>query len=62
MRSDKLSKGILDHTLKIQIESELQYWRSVLNRVVAVINFLSSRGLSFRRDNELFDSNYNGNF
>jgi len=62
VRSDKLGKVTLDHTLKIQVESELQYWRSVLNRVVAVIMFLSSRELAFRRENELFGSNYNGNF
>jgi len=62
VRSDKLGKGTLDHKLKIQIESELQYWRSVLNRVVAVIKFLSSRGLAFRGENEVFGSNHNGNF
>lgn len=62
MRSDKLGKGTLDHKLKIQIESELQYWRSALNRVVTVIKFLSSRGLAFRGENEVFGSNHNGNF
>ncbi|XP_026821670.1 uncharacterized protein LOC113560093 [Rhopalosiphum maidis] len=62
VRFDKLGKGTLDHTLKIQVESELQYWRSVFNRVVAVIKCLSSRGLSFRAENKLFGSNHNGNF
>uniref|UniRef100_A0A2S2PJT7 Zinc finger MYM-type protein 5 n=1 Tax=Schizaphis graminum TaxID=13262 RepID=A0A2S2PJT7_SCHGA len=54
VRSDKLGKATLDHTLKIQVESQLQYWRSVLNRVVAVIKFLSLRGLAFKGENELF--------
>ncbi|KAF0759438.1 zinc finger MYM-type protein 1-like, partial [Aphis craccivora] len=62
VRSDKLGKGTLNHTLKIQVESELKYWRSVLNRVVAVIKFLSSKGLAFRGENELFGSYHNGNF
>ena len=41
---------------------EQQYWRDVLKRVVAVVKFLSSRGLSFRGDNEILGSQHNGNY
>ena len=36
------------------------YWRQVLKRVVAVIRFFSERGLTFRGDNGIFRSVYNG--
>lgn len=62
MRSDELGKGTLNHTFKIQIETELEYWQSVLDRIVAAIKFLSSRGPAFRGDNKLLGSNNNGNF
>lgn len=62
MRSVKLGEGELNHTFKIQIETELHYWRSVLNRIVAVNKCLSSRGVVFRGDNKLIGSNNNGNF
>ncbi|KAL4135323.1 hypothetical protein QTP88_006938 [Uroleucon formosanum] len=45
-----------------QISTETQYWIDVLKRVVAVIKYLSSRGLPFRGDNEVFGVKNNGNF
>ena len=45
-----------------QFEAENSYWRSVLQRVVEVIRFLSERGLALRGDDELFGSPHNGNF
>ena len=48
--------------LEIQYENEHSYWTKVLQRVVAVIKFLSQRGLAFRGHNEVYGSNNNGNF
>ncbi|XP_029348110.1 zinc finger MYM-type protein 1-like [Acyrthosiphon pisum] len=45
-----------------QISTETQYWIDVLKRVVAVIKYLSSRGLPFRGDNEVFGVKNNGNY
>ena len=52
----------IDESLLKQYNAERMYWRSVLQRVVAVIKFLSERGLAFRGDDELIDSPRNGNF
>lgn len=54
--------GRLDTDLISQYESEVNYWKEVLRRVVAAIKFLSSRGLAFRGDDELIGSQHNGNF
>lgn len=59
-RSTTLAR--IDSTLKIQIENEINYWRSVLRYVIAVIKKLSSRGLPFRGEDERFGSKKNGNF
>lgn len=48
--------------LSSQIDNEISYWRNVLQRVVAVIKSLSTRGLAFRGDDERFGSLRNGNF
>ena len=55
-------RRIVDRDLEIQFENERSYWRKVLERVVAVVTFLSQRGLAFRGQNEVFGSNNNGNF
>ena len=54
--------GHIDTELVKQLKVEQQYWRDVLKRVVAVVKFLSSRGLSFRGDNEILGSQHNGNY
>uniref|UniRef100_A0A8C5GFL1 TTF-type domain-containing protein n=1 Tax=Gouania willdenowi TaxID=441366 RepID=A0A8C5GFL1_GOUWI len=54
--------GTVDASLGRQIEAEGQYWKDVLRRVVAVIKFLSERGLPFRGDDELLGSPHNGNY
>ncbi|KYN00128.1 Zinc finger MYM-type protein 1 [Cyphomyrmex costatus] len=48
--------------LNKQIETEVEYWRNVLKRVVVVIKNLSSRGLPFRGSDERFGSLHNGNY
>ncbi|KAL7863371.1 hypothetical protein SRHO_G00123550 [Serrasalmus rhombeus] len=52
----------IDSDIVKQIDAERQYWREVLKRVVAVIQFLGERGLAFRGDDELLGSAHNGNF
>lgn len=54
--------GRIDSKLIFQMDTEINYWKNVLTRVVAVVKALSSRGLSFRGDNETFGSPNNGNF
>lgn len=45
-----------------QEQSEMNYWREVLRRVVSVVKFLAARGLAFRGDDEKFGSHKNGNY
>lgn len=45
-----------------QIERDRDYWRHVLQRVIAVICTLAERGLGFRGSDETFGSQGNGNF
>ena len=48
--------------LEEQKESDRKYWCKVLARVLSVLKFLSSRGLTFRRSSALVGSPQNGNF
>jgi hypothetical protein len=52
----------VDSCLVIQLENESNYWRCILQRVVATVKFLSQRGLAFFGENETFRSPHNGNF
>ncbi|KAL4098169.1 hypothetical protein QTP88_022819 [Uroleucon formosanum] len=54
--------GRVDKDLLSQRKKEMNYWRNVLERIVAVIKFLASRGLPFRGDNEIVGSPNNGNY
>uniref|UniRef100_A0A8C6MBU8 TTF-type domain-containing protein n=1 Tax=Nothobranchius furzeri TaxID=105023 RepID=A0A8C6MBU8_NOTFU len=54
--------AVLNSTIVQQQESERAYWLNILKRTVATIQFLSSRGLPVRGDNELIGSTHNGNF
>lgn len=54
--------GTVDAKLRQQRDDMANYWREVLRRVVAVIKFLSVRGLAFRGDDELLGSSSNGNY
>jgi len=56
------SRGRVDSCLQQQTDREIDYWRSVLSRVVEVIKFLAERGLAFRGDDEVIGSPNNGNF
>jgi hypothetical protein len=59
---EKRAMKRIDSELVKQTEMEKQYWREVLKRVVAVITFLSERGLAFRGDTEEIGVPTNGNF
>lgn len=52
------TKGRIDNEIVIQIENEKRYWRKVLKRVVATVQFLSSCTLPFRGGNTESKGNY----
>lgn len=54
--------GRVDRDLLSQRKKEVNYWRNVLKRIVAVIKFLALRGLLFCGDNEIVGSPNNGNY
>lgn len=54
--------GKIDSSLHESYLKEVDYWHRVLKRVVDVIKFLGTRGLSFRGTNETFGVLGNGNF
>lgn len=56
------STGRVDVDLLSQYTKEVDYWKNVLKRIVAVVTFLASRGLPFRGDNETLGSPNNGNY
>ncbi|XP_059156041.1 zinc finger MYM-type protein 1-like [Physella acuta] len=56
------STGQIDMKLVTQYESEIQYWRQVLHRIVSVVQFLCIRGLPFRGRTEEVGSPNNGNY
>ena len=58
----KSNKNTVDQQLEEQMRKNIQYYFEVLKRVVAVIKFLSERGLTFRGHEEKWGSANNGNF
>lgn len=52
----------VDSQLVSQIETEQKYWRTLLERIVSVIQFLAERGLAFRGSDEIIGSPHNGNY
>ena len=54
--------GLIDSELMRQVQQEQLYWRQVLERLVAVIKYLATRGLAFRGQNEIIGSQLNGNY
>jgi len=56
------NNGRIDQEISYQINLEVSYWKEVLRRIVAVIKFLSSRGLAFRGENQIIGSQHNGNY
>lgn len=58
----KENKTIIDRQFEKQIRNETEYYYNVLMRVVAIIKFLSERGLPLRGHNEKWGSPHNGNF
>jgi hypothetical protein len=53
--------GRADIQMAIQFNTDRQYWKEVLKRIIAVIKFLASRGLPLRWDNQTIGSVRNGN-
>lgn len=48
--------------LTAQLDCEIEYWKKVLIRIVAIVKSLTSRGHVIRGHDELLGSNKNGNF
>ena len=55
-------KGRIDKQLVEQFQAEVNYWKSVLQRVVVVVKVLASRGMPLRGHDEKFGSSRNGNY
>ncbi|XP_065658846.1 52 kDa repressor of the inhibitor of the protein kinase-like [Hydra vulgaris] len=58
----KERKNTIDKQLMQELEQESDKFYKILKRVVAVVKFLSERGLAFRGHNETFSGPNNGNF
>nr|XP_042914001.1 uncharacterized protein LOC122274127 [Parasteatoda tepidariorum] len=58
----KENRSVLDKQLLKQLRKETEYYHNVLKRVIAVVKFVSKRGLAFRGSEEVFGSPNNGNF
>ncbi|CAH2285606.1 zinc finger MYM-type 1-like, partial [Pelobates cultripes] len=58
----KTSGQRIDKDLVNQFENQKKYWHKILCRILSVIKLLSSRGLSFRGNNEVIGSVHNGNY
>lgn len=54
--------GMVDIDLISLYKTQVDYWKNVLKRIVAVIKFLASRELAFCGNNEIFGSQNNGNY
>ena len=52
----------VDKRLIQQYESECQYWRSILTRIVSVLRFITERGLALRGSDQTIGSPNNGNY
>lgn len=46
------NKNIVDRNLEKQMRKNIQYYFEVLNRIIAVIKYLSKRSLTFRGHEE----------
>uniref|UniRef100_A0A8C5N3R9 TTF-type domain-containing protein n=1 Tax=Leptobrachium leishanense TaxID=445787 RepID=A0A8C5N3R9_9ANUR len=62
LKSRACTLGRIDERLSKQLSDEIQYWRSVLKRVVAAVKALGTRGLAFRGKDDRFGSTHNGNY
>ena len=62
VRIISFSTGHIDSALVKHVQSERNYWREVLRRVVEAVKFLAERGLPFRGTDEKFGSETNGNY
>ena len=55
-------KEFIDKELQQQIEAEKLHWRAVLERLLAIIQFLASRNLALRGSSDKLFHSDNGNF
>lgn len=62
MSVDHSRMACLNTTFSVQINNEKNYWVKVLERVLAVVKFLSKRGKPFRGHSEILGRKDNGNY
>jgi hypothetical protein len=60
-KSLKTSSTVEDK-LDTQIQAEKKTWRDILERVLAIIDYLSAHNLAFRGHREYLNENHSGNF
>lgn len=57
-----MSKSAIDHHLQSLMSQERQHWRSVMERLLNIVQFLTERNLAFRGSSDRFFTPNNGNF
>ncbi|KAF2900347.1 hypothetical protein ILUMI_05829, partial [Ignelater luminosus] len=55
----KKNKSVIEKELQEQLKTDTEYYHNVLKCVVAVVKYLSVRGLAFRGHKEIFSSAHN---
>jgi len=60
--SRQRDSGRVDSELASQITNEIKYWSAVLNRVIEIVKYLTSRRLALRGSDEYIGSLNNGHF
>ncbi|GFV85052.1 zinc finger MYM-type protein 1 [Trichonephila clavipes] len=59
---DSVQPEDINKQLKKQLRKDTEYYQNVLKRIVAIVKYLTMRGLKFRGTEEVFGSPHNGNF
>ncbi|XP_044133368.1 zinc finger MYM-type protein 1-like [Bufo gargarizans] len=56
------SKSAIDHNLQSLMSQERKHWRSVMERLLNIVHFLTERNLAFRGSSDRLFTPHNGNF
>lgn len=62
LKSSLNKKCTIDKEQQIYVELERERWRSILKRVIAIIQFLAGQSLAFRGKSSVLYERNNGNF
>ncbi|CAH2293624.1 Hypothetical predicted protein [Pelobates cultripes] len=58
----RLGSGPFDRSYQRLLATETQYWQNVLQRLVAIVQYLGKQGLAFRGSSDTLYSENNGNY